>query len=162
MKHMKCEPPPEEGNNKSNKATSRVAISWIICHLNGKSCLCYFLLLPLLLFSTSKFFHRCFQCLPTDFFMADLISSTIRNLVSTRLDSTRLEKKTKHENTLPLLICVCILMCNKIIRKFQGRKITSNYRRQKSTRKNYDGEEVEALDWVSVKQQFHVMHFIPI
>lgn len=95
------------------------------------------------------------------FFMAELISSTIRNLVSIWKENERNMKKTAGSD---LCMYVCILMCNKIIRKFQGKKITSNYRRRerKKSRKNYDGEEVEALDWVSVKQQFfrHACHGI--
>lgn len=58
-------------------------------------------------------------------------------------------------------------MCNKIIRKFQGKKlhritVVAKKNEPKKERKNYDGEEVEALDWVSVKQQFYIMHTIPI
>lgn len=79
-------------------------------------------------FPSPNSFIAAFNVCQPIFFMAELISSTIHNLVSTRL-----EKKEKHENTAAsnLSLSVCILMCNKIIRKFQGRKITSNYRREK-------------------------------
>lgn len=103
-KWVEWESLPEGCNNKSNKATNRVAISWIICHLNGKSCLCCLLLLPLLLdFFPPKFLSSLFSMFANRrFFMAEVISSAIHNRVSIW------EEKERNRRTVTLLICMYI------------------------------------------------------